>query len=510
MIPSGAKWMTVSGNGGFHTRWTLTGSRDPANGTPPTGGGTTRPGGGTGSAPGDAGSEPTTRTFYFAEGTTRTGFAEYLDLLNPTSAGGSAHVTYVFADGGPPLERDYSVGPGRTRGVDVATEVGTGRDVSMRVETPRGWVAERPMFFTANGWTGGHDQVGTASPLTIWNFAEGTTLPGFDQFLTLQNPASADAAVTIEYLTEGCTSGGNATRSFTVPGASRHTVRVNAAPGPANPGGLGQVCTGVSSVVRSTNGVAIVAERPLYFVRDFGAGTADDGHDVFGVPEAALAWAFAEGTTLGGFHEFLTLANPGDKPASVTLAYQTESDGRPVRNLTVEPRSRRTVQVFSADDPGGIGPGVSGASVTVTSSRPILAERPLYVVRDFGNGVVASGGHAAQGARQAGRRFSFASGSTEAWMASFVTVQNGGPSPATVTLTYFTEAGPEPTRSLTVAPHARATVRIDGTGPAALGPGHQGPVGIVVESDQPVLVERPSYFNRSGADGASTAVGEVS
>ena len=501
IIPSGAKWMTVTGNAGVNIHWTLSAITQPSRAVP-------GPGGTTPAPRGDR-SPPATRTFYFAEGTTRAGFAEYLDLLNPTTTGGTARVTYVFADGGSPLERDYTVGPGRTRGIDVAAEVGMGRDVSMRVETPLDWVAERPMYFTANGWTGGHDQVGTASPLTTWNFAEGTTLPGFEEFLTLHNPDPADAAVTIQYLTEGCTAGGNAARSFTVAGQSRHTVRVNAAPGPANPGGLGQVCTGVSSVVRSTNGVAIVAERPLYFIRDFGAGTADDGHDVFGVPEAALEWAFAEGTTLAGFHQFLTLANPGDAAASVTLAYQTESDGRPLRSLTVEPRSRRTVQVFSDTDPGGIGPGVSGASVTVTSNRPILAERPLYVVRDFGDGIVASGGHAAQGSTRAGTRFSFASGSTERWMASFVTIQNGGASPATVTLTYYTPSGPAPARSLTVAGGTRATVRIDDSGPAALGSDHQGPVGLLVESDRPVLVERPSYFNRSGADGASTVSGDM-
>ena len=456
-------------------------------------------------APATSGGTPaSTSSFYFAEGTTREGFTEELDLANTTGTPGVARVTYAFADGSQPVSRDYAVDSQHTLGVNVNAEVGPDRDVSMKVETPMGWVAERVMFFTANGWSGGHDQVGASVPASVWRFAEGTTLPGFSMFLTLQNPGDRAATVIIAYLTESCIGGGNVTRALHLEAHSRLTVQVA---DPDDPSGLGSVCTGVSAIVRTTNGVAIVAERPLYFIHDFGAGVADDGHVVFGVPDPSKEWYFAEGTSLPGFFEFLALANPGDHPATVTLRYQTQGQGSPSRQVSVPPRKRVTVQVYNDGDPGGIGPGRVGVSMHLTSDQPVLAERPLYMVHDFGQGVVVTGGHAAQGALAPATSFAFASGSTAPGFAQYLTIQNPGQHQAQLTITYLGPSGVLGTRTVSEPATSRLTIAVHENTGAGLGPGHPGPVGIVIASTQPVLVERPIYFNTNGWSGASNAVG---
>jgi hypothetical protein len=73
---------------------------------------------------------------------------------------------------------------------------------------------ERPMYFNyygaTTGWAdGGHNAVGAVTAEYSWYFAEGTTRPGFDQYLTIQNPGNAGpnnpsnlvAAVEVTYRT---------------------------------------------------------------------------------------------------------------------------------------------------------------------------------------------------------------------------------------------------------------------------------------------------------------------
>ncbi len=89
-----------------------------------------------------------------------------------------------------------SVDPDPTKGTELYDQLfdelnRPGQDVSLKVTSDRGIVAERPMYFDYQGkWTGGHDVLGANAPSKSWYFAEGTTRAGFDQWLCLQNPNS--------------------------------------------------------------------------------------------------------------------------------------------------------------------------------------------------------------------------------------------------------------------------------------------------------------------------------
>ncbi len=112
--------------------------------------------------------------------------------------------------------------------------------------------------------------MGAGTPRQVWYFAEGYTGAGFDEYLTIQNPTSSPASLTITYyLADGTTP----TRTLTVAPTSRATVAVHEA---AQGVGRGQA---VSAKVESTNGVGIVVERPMYFT--YGNGITG-GHTVMG------------------------------------------------------------------------------------------------------------------------------------------------------------------------------------------------------------------------------------
>jgi hypothetical protein len=187
--------------------------------------------------------------------------------------------------------------------IDVVDVVGAGRTgVSIGVVSAGRVVAERSVYFardfSAGHIDGVHGVLGAQAPRTSWSFAEGSTLPGFQEYLTLQNPGSSPAVATVTW---GPTGAQPKTVSVPIPAGQRRTVDVNA--------GLGAGVVGHSTEVRSDT--PLVAERPMYFSRAVGddGEVVDGGHDAFGSTPTTV-WNFAEGTVLPGFSEYLTLGNP--------------------------------------------------------------------------------------------------------------------------------------------------------------------------------------------------------
>ena len=452
-----------------------------------------------GSSTGPAPTPTPSTTFYFAEGYTGAGFTECLSLFSPHSSG-TAQIDYQLRSGGQ-ITQLVSLTAGRVGKVNVNAAVGADQEVSARVLLPGPGVVERAMYFRTRTWQGSTDLVGVNQPATEWDFAEGSTLSPYSEYLTLQNPNVTAAAITLNFFLDN---GAHPVKHLNLAGKSRTTVEMASGDlGSENPcqAGAGGTCgvgpghTGVS--VQVISGAPIVAERPMYVNGySFGAGAIRDGHDAFGANRAGLRWDFAEGTTLGGFDEFLTVANPGTLAAHVSLGFMDGSGVITTRMLVVGGTTRSTVLVN--DPSSGIGPGVTGVSVEVTSDQPIVAERPMYMVHDFGTGVVA-GAHDVMGIVALGQSFGFAQASTLAGENDYLTIENPTGATATLTITYYPGGAPV-TRTVVVAPTTRKTVLIfqasEGVGAGIAA------VGVVVTSDQPVLVEKPTYssnFNRYGA-----------
>jgi hypothetical protein len=203
-------------------------------------------------------------TYYFAEGTCRPGFDPYIAVANPQVYDAKVKVTYLLGDGSTKAQ-NILVPAGSRRTVHPPDVLGTADDVahdfSARVESVNNAhiVAERPTYFNYKGaWTGGSDVVGADVPARTFQFAEGTCRPGFDPYISILNLAGAgDASVKVTYsLGDGSTK----TQDIAVPAHSRRTVH------PPDILGTGDDPAHDFSVkVECTNGLPIVAERPMYF-----------------------------------------------------------------------------------------------------------------------------------------------------------------------------------------------------------------------------------------------------
>jgi hypothetical protein len=211
--------------------------------------------------------------YYFAEGTTRTDFEEWLTIQNPNPDAITIQATYQLASGAP-IVKEYHIDAARRYTVYVPKEVGLGQDVSIYLTSEYDFLAERPMYFDyqgmgAYGWTGGHCVIGTAVNAYNWFFAEGYTGFGFEEWICIQNPGEEKAALTITYYPED----GSApiTAKHEVAPNARYTVLANADAGPNK---------AVSARISSDQ--PIICERPMYF--NF-RGMWNGGHDVVGFPQ---------------------------------------------------------------------------------------------------------------------------------------------------------------------------------------------------------------------------------
>ena len=160
------------------------------------------------------------------------------------------------------------------------------------------------------------------------------------------------------------------------------------------------------------------------------------------------------------------------------------------------------------------GPGISVASIiTVDTTRTpncsgIVAERPMYF-----NALGVNSGSDIVGITHTGTTFYLAdlaigNQAGGGSYASFIPVLNRGSTTATVTARYFANGQQVGSQQLTVASLTRGTIFPKTANPAL--PSH---VAVVLQSTQPVVVERPTYFsninsgNAGVVSGASDVVG---
>ena len=314
-------------------------------------------------------------TYYFAEGTCRPDFDPYICIMNPGSAEAAVNITYMKGDG-TTQEQPFNIPPDTRYTVIVKNFLGEGDDVShdfsAKVECTNGQeiVAERPMYFSYQGaWTGGHDVVGAYSPAEAFYFAEGTCRPDFVPYICIQNPENSEASVKITFMKGD---GNNIEQSLTVAAHSRQTLPVKDVLGEG-----GDIAYDFSALVESTNGMDIVAERPMYF--DY-HGWCTGGSDVVGALAPSPYFYFAEGTCRPGFETYICIQNPELAPSQVRITYFKGDSTTQEQVLIVDPHSRMTVRV---NDLLGEGDDVAhdfSAKVESISGIPVVAERPMYFI----------------------------------------------------------------------------------------------------------------------------------
>jgi Tol biopolymer transport system component len=327
-------------------------------------------------------------TWYFAEGATHSGFELFYLLQNPSATSDAVvRARYLLPSGGP-IEKTYVVKARSRFNIWADNEQfpeGSGNlalantDVSVVFEVTNGVpvIAERSMYLNRPGqmFAAGHESAGVPAPALNWFLAEGATGEFFDEFVLLANPNAAAAEAQVAYLLED---GTVYTRSITVPGNSRQNIWVDFETPDATTGfPLAQAA--LSTKVEVTNGVPIVVERAMWWTGS--GGTWYEAHTSAGSTVTGTLWVLADGEVGGApanAATYVLVANTSDRPAdlSVTLLF----DGGPavIRNLSVAPNSRRTLDIgFEFPESVGRTFGVIVESLGATPA-PITVERAMY------------------------------------------------------------------------------------------------------------------------------------
>jgi beta-lactamase class A len=298
--------------------------------------------------------QPATQ-WYFAEGTTRSGFETWLCLANPGEQAAEVVVTTMDQNG---TSVDHPVLiPPRSRSSLLMNELaGPDLDIAISVTSKQPILAERPMYFRYwDKWSGGHCTSGSTQPATQWYFAEGTTRSGFETWLCLANPGEQAAEVSVDYLFGAEPA---IARNYVLAPHCRYSLLLNQEVGEGRD---------VSVSVRSDE--PILAERPMYF--DY-PSKGSGGSCVSGINAAAPQWYFAEGCSREGFDTWLCIGNPNPRVVVANITLMDETGGETAKELYIAPRSRYSIRLNDLVEGG------HDISVVVSANSGIVVERPVY------------------------------------------------------------------------------------------------------------------------------------
>ena len=349
----------------------------------------------------------------------------------------------------------------------------------------------------------------------LWYFAEGRVGAGFTEFLTLGNPTNNDCQVNIQYLYSP--DRGNAqtkTVSVKVPAAHRVTKGVDRDLGTQQNGpGISDSAIVKVDTNSTPNCKGIVAERPMYF----NALGVNSGSDVVGITQTGTIFYFADlaaGNQPGGgsYASFLPILNPGSSPATVTVSYFANGQQIAMQQLTVAPNTRGTIF------PGNATPRLPArVSVKLTSSQPVVIERPTYFSNlHAGNAGIVSGAADVVGAQDLANDWLFAEGYTGGHFQENFVIANLDPSNSQAIVTINLEYTNGVRRSYTVTVNSQSQLNWN-VNTKGLNPSSQSVSAEITSTGAKIVVEREMFFkynhvakNRTlTATGGTDVVGQI-
>ena len=313
--------------------------------------------------------------WYLAEGYTGLTFHETVSLLNPDVTHAARVTLHLLPAGGRAGRAFTVVVPRHTNQVVDINRAMPGRAVGLVVTSDRPVAVERTLTFAhmrarsgpgarlraprvgATGY-GETTRAGTTVAATSWLFAEGTTVNRFETYLTVLNPGSRAARVSVSFFGRGGAL--LAGRTLRVAPLSRATLSVNRV----------LQATHVASVVMSDQ--PVVVERPEYVGSP--NGVAVPGSDVFGRNGTGVKWSFPGGD-MSGKDEFFLLYNPSPSAVPVNVTFYDVNDRSVTRRVIIPARARYTLNV------GGLALGLSainGAVLQSTNGQGFVAEQTVF------------------------------------------------------------------------------------------------------------------------------------
>jgi hypothetical protein len=410
-----------------------------------------------------------TQTFY-AEGAS--GFFSYrVAVLNTAPTETWLNVSFL-REGAAPVSRSYAVGGGRRMtisGADVRELNGT--SFAAVISAPPSVVTERTMRWRLNGADGAAGARALTAPSTTWYLAEGNA-GFFDTYVLLANPSSTATLATVDFLLDG---GGVVRRQYSLSGNARYTIWTNQIP---------ELVTR-SFATTVTAPQPILVERAMYFTGPH--GPFEEGHASAAVPSGARNWFLAEGSTGAWFDTFVLISNPNTSAVSATIRYLTPTGVARTEVRSLPPTSRTTIQVDSLP-----GLGATDVSCSISATGNIIVERSMYWPGVPGPWYGASN---SVGITTLRTRWGLGEGEVGGVddASTYILLANPGSIAATATVTFYREDDVPITITRSVPAGSRQTVSAASVGMAS---GER--FGVVVDSTQPIAVERSIYWNYQG------------
>ena len=313
-------------------------------------------------------------TWHFPYGDTTVDARELLVLFNPFPDDAIVDGRFSTEDGVREPERfDGLVVPGRgSIAVDLGDDV-TRREEVAGTSTARAGriVVDRIVRIDRDTDRGLTVQSGVPVPQGTWVFPDGRLSDTLREEYVVYNPGEELAEVAIEFvLDEPETNGIPEPIDLSLPPGAHQVIDVNAD---------GRVPANVShsAVVRSENGVPVVAER-LIFAAGESSGARKGISVSTGSPVESEEWAFAAGAVNDTSDEWIVILNLDPQIlAEVDVTAVTGGQLVPVsglQGLEIGPGQRLAIRV--GEHIGNREP----LPLLVTSSEPVVVERGMYRV----------------------------------------------------------------------------------------------------------------------------------
>lgn len=246
----------------------------------------------------------------------------------------------------------------------------------------------------------------------------------------------------------------------------------------------------------------------MYFSNFHGISS---GTDVAGSTHLSNTYYFADVPSGGNYSSYLTILNPTNGSANVTVNYYAGGTQVGTQSLTVNANARGTIS------PGGIHlPGHVAAVVTSTSS--IMVERPTYFTGATVAGVNVSGAYDIVGVSSLSNDWLFAEGYTGSTTQENLTISNVDPTnTASVTVILKSQTGATKSVALNVGAKSQTIWNVNANNSFS---GSTPEVSIEVKSSGAnIVVQREMYFTyrhtviSSGvttqANGGTDVIGQV-
>lgn len=318
--------------------------------------------------------------WYFPQGSTKLGYDERILIRNPFADEAVVAVKLYTSAG--VIERAnlnrIAVPAGEARFIRLNDFVTPKTELGASVVAERGRVvAWRALFAAPEDRPAGMQfDLGATGPALEWFMPEGAIATGTEEELSLINPNSREAILTVSLAT--------ATRPIQPPKlvevrVAPESLRTIALSGVTVPGRPNQEVGSAAVIVTSTNGVGVVAERTVWY-----AGARTGVTSEIGATAAATEWIVGPAAT-GAPDDSVVILNPNAERATVSVVLLAQDGGvirpRSLQGLRIKAMTRR--RVVLEDLTGG-----QTMAVVVTSDVPVVAERVAVAANGDVSGVM--------------------------------------------------------------------------------------------------------------------------